>query len=180
MRACRSAQFYLGTTRLQLEHKGGADHIVTSIANVVPAFGFIGIPVIGWLLDRMGYGITLATINFLGVLASFFQAMPSVWFQVGPCLFPESSDTCKRLAWHYHVLPDGRLAHGCQQKFSIQLEQSQLWEACDCREGNVQRFHLFRPRERILSTSHGLAVQSTSYSVCHSFAALSAWLQSGC
>lgn len=75
-------QFYLGTTRLQLEHKGGPDHIVTSIANVVPAFGFIGIPVIGWLLDRMGYGITLATINFLGVLASFFQAMPSVWFQV--------------------------------------------------------------------------------------------------
>ncbi len=75
-------QFYLGTTRLQLEHKGGADHIVTSIANVVPAFGFIGIPVIGWLLDRMGYGITLATINFLGVLASFFQAMPNVWFQV--------------------------------------------------------------------------------------------------
>ncbi len=88
-------QFYLGTTRLQLEHKGGADHIVTSIANVVPAFGFIGIPVIGWLLDRMGYGITLATINFLGVLASFFQAMPSVWFQVGQGLFPESSDLCR-------------------------------------------------------------------------------------
>ena len=81
-------QFYLGTTRLQLEHKGGADHVVTSIANVVPAFGFIGIPVIGWLLDRMGYGITLATINFLGVLASFFQAMPSVWFQVRPCPKP--------------------------------------------------------------------------------------------
>ena len=76
-------QFYLGTTRLQLEHKGGEGHIVTAIANVVPAFGFIGIPVIGWLLDRMGYGVTLATINFLGVLASFFQAMPSVWFQVG-------------------------------------------------------------------------------------------------
>ena len=81
-----AVQFYLGTTRLQLEHKGGADHIVTSIANVVPAFGFIGIPVIGWLLDRMGYGITLATINFLGVLASFFQAMPNVWFQVWCCL----------------------------------------------------------------------------------------------
>lgn len=61
---------------------------MTSIANVVPAFGFIGIPVIGWLLDRMGYGITLATINFLGVLASFFQAMPNVWFQVRPCLDP--------------------------------------------------------------------------------------------
>ena len=77
-----SLQFYLGTTRLQLEHKGGQDHVVTGIANVVPAFGVIGIPVIAWLLDKMGYGITLATINFLGVLASFFQAMPSVWFQV--------------------------------------------------------------------------------------------------
>ena len=74
-------QFYLGTTRLQLEHKAGPDHVVTAIANVVPAFGFVGIPVIAWLLDKMGYGITLATINFLGVLASFFQAMPSVWFQ---------------------------------------------------------------------------------------------------
>lgn len=76
-----AAQFYLGTTRLQLEHKGDAAHVVTNIANVVPAFGFVGIPVIGWLLDKKGYGVTLATINFLGVIASFFQAMPSLYFQ---------------------------------------------------------------------------------------------------
>ena len=79
--ACAAAQFYLGTTRLQLEHKGDAAHVVTNVANVVPAFGFIGIPVIGWLLDKKGYGVTLATINFLGVIASFFQAMPSLYFQ---------------------------------------------------------------------------------------------------
>ena len=83
-------QFFLGTTRLQLEHKGDAGHVVTNIANVVPAFGFIGIPVIGWLLDSKGYGVTLATINFLGVIASIFQAMPSLYFQVSlyPTLAP--------------------------------------------------------------------------------------------
>ena len=49
----RGGQFYLGTTRLQLEHKGDANgYIYTGIANVVPAFGFLGIPVISWLLDK--------------------------------------------------------------------------------------------------------------------------------
>ena len=50
-RTC-AAQFYLGTTRLQLEHKGDSAHVVTDIANIVPAFGFVGIPIIGWLLDK--------------------------------------------------------------------------------------------------------------------------------
>jgi hypothetical protein len=49
---CAAAQFYLGTTRLQLEHKGDAAHVVTDLANIVPAFGFVGIPIIGWLLDK--------------------------------------------------------------------------------------------------------------------------------
>lgn len=75
-------QFYLGTTRLQLEQKGDIHLRVTGIANIVPAFGFLGIPVIGWLLDTKGYGITLGTINFLAVVASLFEAMPSLWFQV--------------------------------------------------------------------------------------------------
>lgn len=75
-------QFYLGTIRLQLEHKGDDHHTFTGIANIVPAFGFLGIPVIGWLLDTKGFGITLGTINFLGVLASLFEAMPSLGFQV--------------------------------------------------------------------------------------------------
>ena len=77
-----SSQFYLGTTRLQLEHKGDSSHTFTSMANIVPAFGFLGIPIIGWLLDKKGYGVTMGTINFLGVLASLFEAMPSLGFQV--------------------------------------------------------------------------------------------------
>ena len=80
--ACVCGQFYLGTTRLQLEQKGDSGLKVTGVANVVPAFGFLGIPIIGWLLDTKGYGITLGTINFLGVVASLFQAMPNLWFQV--------------------------------------------------------------------------------------------------
>lgn len=79
-----SVQFYLGTTRLQLEHKGDVNHVFTNLANIVPAFGFIGIPVIGWLLDNKGYGITLGTINCMGVLASIFQAIPNLGFQVCP------------------------------------------------------------------------------------------------
>ena len=119
-------QFYLGTTRLQLEHKGGPDHVVTAIANVVPAFGFVGIPVIAWLLDKMGYGITLATINFLGVLASFFQAMPSVWFQVG-C----RSHAHTRMHAHMHANRPPPVEHqaslplhgssGCQTRWAVVL-----------------------------------------------------------
>ena len=77
-------QFYLGTTRLQLESKGDADTgwTYTKIASIVPAFGFVGIPCIGWLLDHRGYGATLATINLLAVAASLAQAIPSLPFQV--------------------------------------------------------------------------------------------------
>ena len=75
-------QIYLGTTRLQLEHKGDTHHTVTSISNIVPVAGFLYMPIITWLLDSKGYGITMGTINFLGVLASLFQAMPDLWFQV--------------------------------------------------------------------------------------------------
>ena len=75
-------QFFLGTTRLQLEHKGDTAHHFTAFANIIPAFGFLGIPFMTWLLDKKGYGATLATINFLTVLASLFEAMPSLRFQV--------------------------------------------------------------------------------------------------
>ena len=38
-----------------------------------------------WLIPgAQGYGITLGTINFLGVLAAMFQAMPSLQFQARP------------------------------------------------------------------------------------------------
>lgn len=74
-------QFFLGTTRLQLEHKGDTNHHFTAFANIIPAFGFLGIPFMTWLLDKKGYGATLSTINFLTVLASLFEAMPSLRFQ---------------------------------------------------------------------------------------------------
>ena len=76
-------QFYLGTTRLQLAHKGdaGTGWAFTKMASVVPAFGFLGIPAIGWLLDHKGYGATLATINLLNLAASLAQAIPSLRFQ---------------------------------------------------------------------------------------------------
>ena len=41
-----------GTTRLQLEHKGDDSHAYIDFANVVVAFAFLTIPVIGWLLDK--------------------------------------------------------------------------------------------------------------------------------
>lgn len=80
--AAECLQFYLGTTRLQLEHKGDIYHHYTSFAQIVPAFGFLGIPFMTWLLDKKGYGATMTIINFLTVLASLFQAMPSLRFQV--------------------------------------------------------------------------------------------------
>lgn len=76
-------QFYLGTTRLQLEHKGDRQHHYTNFANVIVSFGFVVIPVIGWLLDHKGYGITLGTINCIGVSVSVLQAIPSLRLQVG-------------------------------------------------------------------------------------------------
>ena len=41
-----------GTTRLQLEHKGDTNNAYSNLANVVVAFAFVTIPMIGWLLDR--------------------------------------------------------------------------------------------------------------------------------
>ena len=41
-----------GTMRLQLENKGDNDHTLTNFGNIVVAFAFVTIPVIGWLLDK--------------------------------------------------------------------------------------------------------------------------------
>jgi hypothetical protein len=46
-----------GTTRLQLEAKGDAGHTYTDFASLVVAFACVGIPIIGWLLDKkVGWG----------------------------------------------------------------------------------------------------------------------------
>lgn len=75
-------QFYLGTTRLQLEHKGDRLHHYTNFGNVIVSFGFVCIPVIGWLLDHKGYGVTLGCINAIGVICSVLEAIPSLELQV--------------------------------------------------------------------------------------------------
>jgi hypothetical protein len=92
-----------GTTRLQLEKKGD-DGQYTDFANIIVAFACLGIPTIGWLLDKkvckclksaiglcqhpnfpfslQGYGTTLGTINGLNVLSSILQAVPNLQIQV--------------------------------------------------------------------------------------------------
>ncbi|KAL4450614.1 hypothetical protein ABPG77_000970, partial [Micractinium sp. CCAP 211/92] len=74
-------QFYLGTTRLQLSNKGDKGQY-TDFANIVVAFAFLTIPIIGWLLDKKGYGITLGTINGLNMASSILQAIPNLQVQV--------------------------------------------------------------------------------------------------
>lgn len=74
-------QFYLGTQRLQLDHKGDVDNTYSNFGNVVVAFAFVTIPLIGWLLDKKGYGWTLGFINALSVLTSVLQALPVLWLQ---------------------------------------------------------------------------------------------------
>ncbi len=66
-----------------LAFAGDYSHHYTNFANIIVSFGGLGIPIIGWLLDKKGYGITLGTINLMGVIASAFQAIPSLRFQVG-------------------------------------------------------------------------------------------------
>lgn len=42
---------FAGTTRLQLSNKGDNGQY-TDFANIIVAFAFLSIPVIGWLLDK--------------------------------------------------------------------------------------------------------------------------------
>jgi hypothetical protein len=48
-----------GTMRLQLENKGDYGNAYTNFGNVVVAFAFITIPIIGWLLDKKVGACTL-------------------------------------------------------------------------------------------------------------------------
>ena len=74
-------QFYLGSQRLQLEHKGDEGHAYASFGQVVVAFAGFTIPIIAWLLDKKGYGVTLGTINAISVLSGAFMAIPWLWIQ---------------------------------------------------------------------------------------------------
>eukprot|EP00208_Stichococcus_sp_RCC1054_P002385 CAMPEP_0206140458 /NCGR_PEP_ID=MMETSP1473-20131121/9531_1 /ASSEMBLY_ACC=CAM_ASM_001109 /TAXON_ID=1461547 /ORGANISM="Stichococcus sp, Strain RCC1054" /LENGTH=615 /DNA_ID=CAMNT_0053534611 /DNA_START=553 /DNA_END=2400 /DNA_ORIENTATION=+ len=74
-------QFYLGTTRLQLQYKGDTNYTYTDLANILPCAGILTLPIVSWLLDKKGYGITLGTINALSVLTSALQAIPNLQVQ---------------------------------------------------------------------------------------------------
>jgi len=74
-------QFYLGTQRLQLESRGDDSHAYAEFGNIIVAFAGFTIPIIAWLLDKKGYGITLGTINALSVVTGVFQAIPVLWIQ---------------------------------------------------------------------------------------------------
>jgi len=74
-------QFYLGTQRLQLEHKGDEGHAYASYGQVVVAFAGFTIPIIAWLLDKKGYGVTLGTINAISILSGALMAIPWLWIQ---------------------------------------------------------------------------------------------------
>ena len=55
---CDALPLLPGTTRLQLENKGDAGHQYTDFANIIVAFAFLGIPIIGWLLDKKVHTIS--------------------------------------------------------------------------------------------------------------------------
>lgn len=74
-------QFYLGTQRLQLESKGDDTHAYAEFGNIIVAFAGFTIPIIAWLLDKKGYGITLGTINALSIITGVCQAIPVLWIQ---------------------------------------------------------------------------------------------------
>lgn len=73
---------FVGTMRLQLANKGSNAEAYSNFGNVVVAFAFLLIPVIGWLLDKKGYGATLGTILVLSVVTLVLQAIPSLSLQI--------------------------------------------------------------------------------------------------
>ncbi|KDD76078.1 hypothetical protein H632_c366p1 [Helicosporidium sp. ATCC 50920] len=74
-------QFYLGSMRLQLANKGPSSNAYSNFGNVIVAFAFVTIPIIGWMLDKKGYGYTLAAINTMGILTLVLQAVPNLPIQ---------------------------------------------------------------------------------------------------
>lgn len=75
-------QFYLGTAREQLALKGDRRHEIADLIEPLLGMGFVAVPLIGWLLDRGGYGATLMVISVGGIACSLLQALPTLWTQV--------------------------------------------------------------------------------------------------
>ncbi|KAK9812965.1 hypothetical protein WJX72_006572 [[Myrmecia] bisecta] len=74
-------QYYLGSARLQLEQKHDDRLTYTNLVSIIVACGAAFIPLTGYLLDRLGFGITLAIINAAGVLTSLLEAVPNLPLQ---------------------------------------------------------------------------------------------------
>eukprot|EP01026_Neomeris_dumetosa_P012396 TRINITY_DN14322_c0_g2_i2.p2 TRINITY_DN14322_c0_g2~~TRINITY_DN14322_c0_g2_i2.p2 ORF type:complete len:203 (-),score=5.16 TRINITY_DN14322_c0_g2_i2:353-925(-) len=74
-------QFYTGTVRYQLEEKGDHDHFYTDLTGPMQALGFIGVPIIGWLLDDVGFGVTFLVVLLLIIIDVWFQMIPNLQVQ---------------------------------------------------------------------------------------------------
>ncbi|XP_004347972.2 hypothetical protein CAOG_04147 [Capsaspora owczarzaki ATCC 30864] len=75
-------QFYLGTSRTQLEDKGDTDHVYNGIYNILGAINFIFIPISGYILD--GHGgypvsvlVTLVCALLFNVLNAVVNPLPA-------------------------------------------------------------------------------------------------------
>lgn len=88
-----------GTSRLQLRAKGDGG-VYSNLTSVVLACGGVFIPATHWLVDRRGYGATLATVNILGVLCCVFQVRTHATGRG-----PQVSKLCRlqRTLEHQHV-----------------------------------------------------------------------------
>eukprot|EP01026_Neomeris_dumetosa_P018122 TRINITY_DN1709_c0_g1_i4.p3 TRINITY_DN1709_c0_g1~~TRINITY_DN1709_c0_g1_i4.p3 ORF type:complete len:251 (+),score=22.64 TRINITY_DN1709_c0_g1_i4:856-1608(+) len=74
-------EFYIGTARVQLTQKGDVSHFYTNLTGPMQALGFIAIPLVGWLLDDVGFGITMLVILIGGIVESLLQAIPNLQVQ---------------------------------------------------------------------------------------------------
>lgn len=73
--------------------------------HAVVAFAWVTIPIIGWLLDKKGYGWTLGSINALAVLTSVLQALPVLQIQASAAEVWHRHQLAPR-TWHFfHFVP---------------------------------------------------------------------------
>lgn len=62
-RARRNDPIPAGTMRLQLQNKGSNYEAYSNFGNVIVAFAFLLIPVIGWLLDKKARGTCMGPVG---------------------------------------------------------------------------------------------------------------------
>ena len=62
-----------GLSALELKAKGDANAVYTNITTVIIAAGAVWLPLMHYLMDRRGYGVTLIVINTFGVTCAVLQ-----------------------------------------------------------------------------------------------------------